>query len=91
LSDGNHVLAEFGGKFFCQTITVTITNTPNFSGGFAFSHWGGLIDCVNSTFSGSATGKYYDVSKAGLIRGTVNGNFPGNSSGTVTSPGFYSI
>lgn len=89
---GSHILCEFGGKYICQGRTVTLTGTPAFSAtfGFVFCHWSGLCDFVNSTFSGSATGRYYLVEKGGYIRGTVNGNLPGNVAGTVTSPGFYS-
>lgn len=88
-----HLLSTTGGIItYTGGQTISITGTPAFTAQFASSQNNGLIIAVAVTFSGAATGPRFAVLNGGGIM-TQTGNvnyFPGNSAGTVTSPGWYS-
>lgn len=71
--------------------TITITGTPSFSVCFAGSNISGLVFFYSTTFSGSATGKRYDVSLNAVIYTNGGGAnyFPGNSAGSAATGGQY--
>jgi hypothetical protein len=91
-TNGSHIICQNGSAFRSHSNTITVLNTPAFSAttGFAFAQMQGSIDYYNCTFSGSATGRYYYAIHGGYIRGSNNGNFPGNSAGTTATNGYYS-
>lgn len=71
--------------------TVTLTETPNFSGAFVYSDRGSFVEAYGMTFIGGATGRRYDVSTAGGIS-TLGGGanyFPGDVAGLIAAPGWY--
>ena len=86
-----HIKLERGGIFYADVATlVTITGNPNFSGSFA-SASDSEIDASNLSFSGTATGTRYAVSKNGVIDTNGGGAnfFPGNGAGTPVTGGQY--
>lgn len=82
-----------GGIIFRATaLTVTLTGTPNFSTCFARASLMGVLTTLSSgmTFSGSATGKRYDVVQNALINAGGNATlYPGDSAGTDATSGVY--
>ncbi len=85
-----HLNAQFLGYIRATGITVTLTGTPAFSIAYANASNMGAMLCSGS-FSGSATGpRYAALQGGGINTGGAGANFfPGNSSGTATSPGWY--
>lgn len=83
--------AIFGGVVQFFGITVTITGTPAFSWVTVAATSMGLVEMPGVTFSGSATGVRYSATTAGGINTGGGGAtyIPGNSNGSVTSPGWY--
>jgi hypothetical protein len=85
-----HYLAQDGGKILGITLSCTLSGTPNFSGCFIDSEWGGVVDFFGfSVASGAATGKRFNASNGGMIN-TYGGGanyWPGNSAGTGTNFG----
>ena len=83
--------AGFGGVVQFAGITVTLTGTPAWGwvgvNGDAF----GYVALAGVTFSGSATGMRYACGlNGGINTGGGGASFiPGNSAGSVTSPGWY--
>jgi hypothetical protein len=76
--------------------TITLTGTPGYStsgGGFVYCDRTSLVSIVtgNTTFSGSATGKRYNVQSNGVIFTGGGGAtyFPGNVAGTTATGGQY--
>lgn len=89
-------LYSLGGGFLTLTgvtgKTVTISGNPNFSS-FAYAARTGIIQAGSTyvVFSGSATGKRYEVIENGVIAATTSTSyFPGNVAGTTTTGGQYS-
>ncbi|MBE9239687.1 hypothetical protein [Synechocystis salina] len=87
-----HILSQ-GGVSVYQALSkvITITNTPFFSGQFISANTTGSVIAYLVNFSGSATGKRYDVATNGVIN-TYGGGvsyFPGNTSGTEATGGRY--
>ena len=70
--------------------TVTISGSPAFNT-FAFCGAHGFIHHSSVTFSGTVTGKRYDVIENGVIKtyGSGGNYFPGNTSGTYATGGQY--
>lgn len=83
----DHFYAVSLGVVAVSAKTITITGTPAFASGFAFAADGGLCAISTNTYSGSATGKYYDVSRNGVIGSWVQ--LPGNAAGTTATGGQY--
>lgn len=71
--------------------TVTLTGTPAFSQSYVFADDTSLIRATSMTFSGSATGKRYDVATNGVINTNGGGAtyFPGSVAGTTATGGQY--
>ena len=89
---GYHFQAANGGSITANASTVTVSGTPAFSSAFAISTNGSLLVCASTTFSGSATGKRYELASHGIIQtaGAGASLFPGNAAGTNTdTTGFY--
>jgi hypothetical protein len=88
----SHFRAHAGGVIIANSVGVTLTGTPSFSTAYAIADETSVIEAQGYTItSGSATGKRYDASLAGIIN-TFGGGanvFPGNSAGTATAPGAY--
>ncbi len=88
-------LYSLGGGFLTLTSvtgkTVTISGNPNFSI-FAYAARTGIIQAGSTyaIFSGSATGKRYEVVENGVIAATTSTSyFPGNIAGTTSTGGQY--
>lgn len=87
--DGGNV--RLGGE---SSYTVSLSGTPDFSGGFAVAARGGQILAVNQSYSGFATGAPYFVTQQGRIvsvGGAGSGSssyFPGNILGTADGASF---
>lgn len=70
--------------------TITVSGTPAFTA-FAAADDAGVVAMFNCTFSGSATGKRFDLNLNGVIH-TLTGSatyFPGNATGTTNNGGQY--
>jgi len=89
-----HVRAQQGGLVSGGSIACTLTGTPAFSAATFSIESTGVFTMFNWTFSGSATGKRYDVSGSGGLNsfggGTASTFFPGNSNGTMSTNGWQS-
>jgi hypothetical protein len=79
------------GMFSAFSKTITLTGTPSFSAAFAYVLCGGVANLVANTFSGSATGRRYNVTLNGVVRvnGAGTSHFPGNAAGTLATGGQY--
>lgn len=88
----NHIYA-LGGTVRVDSKTVTITNTPAFSGYYAQASFNSLVEIYSNTFSGSATGTRYLASLNGVIdtRGGIATYLPGDVAGSTASGGQYDI
>lgn len=85
------VSTTYGGYFLNTGNTVTLTGTPAFATAFANCTLEGRQFWLSgSGFSGSGTGKRYNLASGGNIDTASGGStfFPGNSAGTNTN-GFY--
>ena len=89
-SSDTHVNHTINGIFICIGNTVTLTGTPAFGTAFV-KNLGASAEIVSTTFSGSATGKRYDVSGNGLINTAGGGAtyLPGSVTGTTATGGQY--
>jgi hypothetical protein len=90
-SAGVHVSADAGGFISLENGTLTINNTPAFSGAFASCSRCSNIQVIGMTFNGSATGQRYASSLNAVI--DVNGQsatyLPGSTTGAVSAGGIY--
>lgn len=86
---GIHMYTYYDGYIRCINMSNSI-NSVAFTTSFA-NALGGTIYSFGSTWSGSATGQRYSVSRNGLIDTSGGGAtyFPGNSAGVVTTGGQY--
>jgi hypothetical protein len=86
-----HISCGFGGRFFAANMTLTITGTPAFSDAFAYVEETSVCYIYSMTFSGSATGKRYNVRTNALLQTYGGGStyLPGNVSGTTATGGQY--
>ena len=86
-----HTYALEQGGIRTQGVTVTLTGTPAFSGGFAGAVIGGVNFYASTGFSGAATGPRYAVSSGGAIAVSGAGAtyLPGDASGTNDGTGVY--
>ncbi len=68
-------------------VTVTLSGTPAFSGGFAVVE-AGEAEFVSTTFTGAATGARYNVSGNGFLKTNgASGSMPGNAAGATATGG----
>lgn len=84
---GEFAYAELNGIITLGN-TFTLSGTPAFSNAFAFAVSGGVM-VIQTTWSGSATGKRYTASDGGKIQtyGAGTTYLPGNVAGTGTNLG----
>lgn len=86
-----HMQAATGGIIRVSAITVTLSGSPAFATAFASAIQCGNILAIGATFTGSATGKRYNVITNALI--DVNGagatHLPGDVAGTTATGGQY--
>jgi hypothetical protein len=82
-----HWLALMQGAITCQGKTVTLTGTPAFSSAFAYAARLGVLQLNSNTYSGSATGKRYNVEENSVVFSGVT--LPGNAAGTSATGGQY--
>jgi hypothetical protein len=69
----------------------TLTGSPAFTNAFIGAGSLGLAYFASATFSGTGTGKRYDVSQNAMIHTAGGGAsfFPGSTTGTATTGGIY--
>mgnify|MGYP001569413300 CR=1 FL=1 len=86
-----HDLAEDGGKIWNLGNTPTLVGTPAFSGAFVHANQCGRVDYTGTVFSGSASGKKFDVRSAGgvSVNGAASYVLPGNAAGVASTSGWY--
>lgn len=71
-------------------VTVTLTGTPAFPGGFLYSGRASSVLAASVTFSGAATGKRYAAESNGVITTLGGATFlPGDTAGTTATGGVY--
>lgn len=87
----NHMFAGSGGQISISSKTVTLTGAPNFSNSYAGLNLLGHMLYANNTFSGTATGKRYEVSMnaALYVNGAATTYLPGDVAGTTVTGGVY--
>lgn len=86
-----HLTAIAGATILIAGLTITISNTPALTY-FAWCTRGlGMITAFSCTFTGSATGKRYQIENNSVcfINGASSTYFPGNSAGSVSNGGLY--
>ena len=89
-SAASHISSYDGGHVRVQSVTVTISGTPAFSSAYAVIGRAGTALLNGCTFSGSATGKRYDVTLNGILLTAGGATYlPGNVSGTTATGGQY--
>lgn len=86
-----HFDAEHGAFIQANSVTITLSGTPAYSGAFAYASDRGGVEAVSVTFSGSATGPRYSASTNAVINTAGGGAsyFPGNSVGATATGGQY--
>jgi hypothetical protein len=86
-----HHIVCVGGFVRIQSVTVTLTGTPAFSGQFCNIGYTGVGILTAITFSGGATGARYLVLLNGVCYTAGGGAnyFPGNSAGSTATGGQY--
>ncbi|WP_205717116.1 hypothetical protein [Afipia massiliensis] len=86
-----HHSASPAGYINLVNLTVTLTGTLAFSGGFAFADRLGFITNTNVTYSGSATGARYTANSNAVINTNGGGAnfFPGSVAGSAATGGQY--
>jgi microcystin-dependent protein len=89
---GTHINLASGGLISGNSKTVTLTGTPAFSVSFIYLSACGISQMHGFTYSGSATGKRYNVLSNAVC--STNGGganyFPGDVAGTTDGFGVYS-
>lgn len=85
-----HIEANDTANVRISSASVTLTGTPAFSSAFIFAGRVSSVLAVGTSFSGSATGKRYDVNSNAVITTLGGATFlPGNASGTTDGAGVY--
>jgi hypothetical protein len=90
----SHIFAQANATAFIGSgggITIALSGSPAFTGGFVTASIGGAVIYAGATFSGGATGPRYSVSSGGIIQTSGGGAnfFPGNAVGTNDGTGIY--
>lgn len=86
-----HLFVQSGGILLYTPGAVTLSGSPAWSSAFVSVTSGGLVTTASATFSGTTTGKRYEVTLGGIIN-TFGGGasyFPGNSAGSTATGGQY--
>lgn len=86
-----HTLAITKGGITTQGRTISVAGTPAFSAAFAYAARLGVLQLNSNSYSGSATGKRYNVEENSVIYtgGAGASYFPGSVTGTAASGGQY--
>ena len=82
-----HLWPNYSAGVLISGKTITITGTPAFSGAFLYSRVGWL-QADTTTYSGSATGKRYEIS-LNAVAFTNAGALPGSLAGTASTGAVY--
>lgn len=81
----NSVIDGCGSPGGC---TLTLQNTPNFSGAFSHAFGNAIVVPQDITFSGQATGARCNAADNGVVDSGANqGGLPGNSAGSAANGG----
>ena len=82
---------EYNSFLRCTGYTITLTGTPNFSVAFADADLNAGMNIGGNTFTGSGTGKRYEVTlnSSMNVSGAGATYLPGNVSGTTATGGEY--
>lgn len=87
-----HIQALSGGFWFANApVTITMSGTPAFGSATVHCDENSVVELVNVTFSGSATGPRFLITHQGTVY-TGTGNLtmiPGNAAGILGSGGYY--
>lgn len=83
----SHWYLSQDGRLTCASRTITITGTPAFSSAFAVLTLHANCVITGNTYTGSATGKRYDVSRLAYCNSGVT--LPGDVAGTTATGGLY--
>lgn len=86
----SHLHCFNNGLILTNSITVTLTGTPSFGAYFCGVAYGGQVQAIGVTYSGSATGPRYLAHRvAGIETGGGGASyFPGDSAGTANATTF---
>jgi hypothetical protein len=87
-----HLQTNYGGEIqYGASVAVTVTGTPAFSTAFANAAVASTINAFLATYSGVATGNYYNVASNAVINTQGGGPtfFPGSITGTSSTGGQY--
>ncbi len=86
---GSHILSQSICIFYNGSGTGTLTGTPNFTDAFITVRNNSIVWLDGEYFSGSATGKQFDISTNSLINTDLAGPtvIPGNVAGTIETGG----
>jgi hypothetical protein len=82
-----HWGSELGGMINVSSTTVTLTGTPAFATAFSKASHISVQNLGGNTYSGSATGKRYDVQHSSVV--ASGGTLPGSVAGTTTTQGQF--
>lgn len=84
-----HWFGDSNSTISSDADTITLSGTPAFSTAFAFANGSAMLKLDANTFSGSATGKRYQVQNGAVIfvNGAGTSYLPGNTAGTGTNFG----
>lgn len=87
-----HIVTSAFGQVEVAGITVTVSGTPAWTNAFVLATTLSYVVFFSVTFSGSATGKRYEVDNNSLISTGGGGAsyFPGSTAGSTASGGIYS-
>jgi hypothetical protein len=90
-SASHHLFLILGAKAAIRNRTITISGTPAFSTAFLAAYQTSTVEIQGCTFSGSATGKRYNVAMNAVVFTSSGGStyLPGNDSGTTATGGIY--
>lgn len=83
-----HVIVLIGAVFLCDGRTVTISGTRNFSTAYLYMRGSSSATISGNTFSGSATGKRYDLTLNASCY-SAGATLPGDVAGTTATGGEY--
>lgn len=84
-----HIQMLTNAVLSCYSRTVTLTGTPAFGTAYLSVSGGASAYYASNTYSGSATGKRYDITGNG-VAATGGATLPGSVAGTTSGGGQYS-
>lgn len=86
-----HLYSQANGVVDVENNNITITGTPNFTGGFIQAIDGGLANYVGNTITGTATGPRFSAAAGGVVAGNSLTSIPGDSAGNVQGGTFHFV